>query len=442
MLSAVLPSVAAGFSLKSAESIQYSDNYIRSTSGKLSVFVVNAFEDNAKLCFTSDQDSLYNCKWYSFSNSSEELTLISKGTSTNKGVASLGDLNANSGYAVEFENADGEKSQFYVWLTKYEPITSVSWSKEEYYCERLPLHISPVMFYKELQGFDAVVKRTEEVKYAIFEMENGTKKDARTDELTGDSVLYIPSVPTVDTRFEMTNVDFGTSFVSDTFVTLAVNAFPVIVTDVKAVNEADEENLQTDEDGNVVLYFDNQSGSFRSSGPLTLTIKANISPKVNDLQWWFSSDSSFNNPKIIYKNSKAISGNNYNLFNFEQLNSKGRHCVKLVAKNLESDCVYESATCFSIKQSHLYIPNTFTPNADNNKEFMVAFESIKDFEIRIYNQAGRKVFETTDITKGWDGTYNGNDLPTGVYFYVIKANGIDGVKYNKKGTINLIRYVD
>ncbi len=36
----------------------------------------------------------------------------------------------------------------------------------------------------------------------------------------------------------------------------------------------------------------------------------------------------------------------------------------------------------------------------------------------------------------------GKPVPAGVYFYVIKAVGADGVKYNKAGDINVIGFKD
>jgi hypothetical protein len=46
----------------------------------------------------------------------------------------------------------------------------------------------------------------------------------------------------------------------------------------------------------------------------------------------------------------------------------------------------------------------------------------------------------TNPAEGWDGKYNGKAVPAGVYYYVIKAEGSDGVKYNLSGDINIINY--
>ncbi|MFV0535946.1 MAG: gliding motility-associated C-terminal domain-containing protein [Dysgonomonas sp.] len=57
----------------------------------------------------------------------------------------------------------------------------------------------------------------------------------------------------------------------------------------------------------------------------------------------------------------------------------------------------------------------------------------------IVNRWGVKMYESTDPAKGWDGRYKGKYVNTGVYFYVIEAQGSDGVKYRKRGDINILR---
>ena len=44
------------------------------------------------------------------------------------------------------------------------------------------------------------------------------------------------------------------------------------------------------------------------------------------------------------------------------------------------------------------------------------------------------------LAEGWDGKYRGKYVPAGVYFYVIKARGADGVEYERAGDINIIKY--
>jgi gliding motility-associated-like protein len=71
------------------------------------------------------------------------------------------------------------------------------------------------------------------------------------------------------------------------------------------------------------------------------------------------------------------------------------------------------------------IPNFFTPDGDGMNDFWIPdnMEGFPEILIKIYDRYGRVVAEEALGSQGWDGTYNGNELPTGDYWYVIKLNG-------------------
>lgn len=88
----------------------------------------------------------------------------------------------------------------------------------------------------------------------------------------------------------------------------------------------------------------------------------------------------------------------------------------------------------------LDVPNAFTPNGDgmNDKVFVRGF-GISQMTWRIYNRWGALVFETSDRTAGWDGTYKGSIQPNEVYHYVLDVEYSDNSKSQKKGDITLLR---
>jgi hypothetical protein len=47
------------------------------------------------------------------------------------------------------------------------------------------------------------------------------------------------------------------------------------------------------------------------------------------------------------------------------------------------------------------------------------------------------VFESKDIKTGWDGTYNGSKLNSGVFAYVANVKFIDGSSTQLKGNVML-----
>ncbi len=40
--------------------------------------------------------------------------------------------------------------------------------------------------------------------------------------------------------------------------------------------------------------------------------------------------------------------------------------------------------------------------------------------MRLYNRFGAMVFETTDLSKGWNGRYKTIDCDIGTYFYLLE----------------------
>jgi gliding motility-associated-like protein len=88
----------------------------------------------------------------------------------------------------------------------------------------------------------------------------------------------------------------------------------------------------------------------------------------------------------------------------------------------------------------LEVPNVFSPNADQiNDQFRVKYNAVKTFQAIVYNRWGKKMYEWTDVAAGWDGTSNGNEVPEGVYFYVITATDLKDKVFDKKGSVTLLR---
>ncbi|WP_222165657.1 gliding motility-associated C-terminal domain-containing protein [Edaphocola aurantiacus] len=89
----------------------------------------------------------------------------------------------------------------------------------------------------------------------------------------------------------------------------------------------------------------------------------------------------------------------------------------------------------------MQMPNAFTPNGDGlNDEFKIANYGYQGVEVfRIFDRWGRIVFETTDGSRGWDGTVKGDPAPSGNYIYHIRLRLQDGVLQEFKGDLTLIR---
>jgi gliding motility-associated-like protein len=87
-----------------------------------------------------------------------------------------------------------------------------------------------------------------------------------------------------------------------------------------------------------------------------------------------------------------------------------------------------------------YIPNAFSPNGDGvNDLFSGKGYGIKDYVMYIFDRWGEKIYETTDLSKGWDGTYKGEEAQQDVYVYRVDIIDIHGEKHKYRGHFTLIR---
>ncbi|QJW88250.1 gliding motility-associated C-terminal domain-containing protein [Spirosoma taeanense] len=92
------------------------------------------------------------------------------------------------------------------------------------------------------------------------------------------------------------------------------------------------------------------------------------------------------------------------------------------------------------RESKILIPDAFTPNGDGiNDVFIVKGVFVDQFRMTIYNRWGEVLFSTTDRTKGWDGTVNGEMAPVGQYMYRVEVTDTTGQKTVRTGRLLLLR---
>lgn len=99
-----------------------------------------------------------------------------------------------------------------------------------------------------------------------------------------------------------------------------------------------------------------------------------------------------------------------------------------------------------LSESSLEAPNAFSPNGDGINDYYNVYnvKSIVSFSAAIYNRWGQQLY-SWGIDQigcedcGWDGTYKGKDVKPGVYYVVINARGADGIRYEIRRDVNLLR---
>ncbi|PCJ01528.1 MAG: hypothetical protein COB15_00995 [Flavobacteriales bacterium] len=93
-----------------------------------------------------------------------------------------------------------------------------------------------------------------------------------------------------------------------------------------------------------------------------------------------------------------------------------------------------------IPPQFVYAPNSFTPDGDDlNEDFRFSGMGIKSFKLLIYDKWGELMFQTENISNGWDGNYKGKPVPAGSYVYKVYAESYENIIFESAGNITLIR---
>ena len=290
-------------------------------------------------------------------------------------------------------------------------------------CDNLTLILDgviPEMFYQTTTGLKYVIAREFKLQYETLEW-NDECRTLQVDKqvVVEANTIKIEDPPFKDTYYILT----GDQFAADLNIEQAVVQSSLyqairVVSKIKTeatirveTNEGDRPDIITTLSGSAPLE-------------INFTAMANT-PVANYYRWEISSGGS---PFIVRTGES-------HRYTFTEA---GTFTVKLSAEN--AYCNHTDSVVIKVSESAIYAPNVFTPNGDGiNDEFRVAYKSIVEFDCWIFNRWGSKVYHSSDPQKGWDGKVNGKPASEGAYFYVIKARGADGIEYNLKGDINLLR---
>jgi gliding motility-associated-like protein len=102
------------------------------------------------------------------------------------------------------------------------------------------------------------------------------------------------------------------------------------------------------------------------------------------------------------------------------------------------EVVYSDCVC------QLYIPSAFTPNRDGINEYFLPLTecNLIAYNMNIFNRWGQLIFSSDNISIGWDGKVNGNEVAESVFFYEVSYKGTmhgEVSKKNMTGMITLVR---
>lgn len=104
-------------------------------------------------------------------------------------------------------------------------------------------------------------------------------------------------------------------------------------------------------------------------------------------------------------------------------------CLDTVCKKVEADV-----------RPLVDVPTGFSPNGDGpNDVLYVRGAAIETMNFKVFNRWGELVFETSDMSIGWDGTFKGVQQEMDAYAWDLIATFVDGTTVRKKGNVTLLR---
>lgn len=386
-------------------------------TGVEAVYLFNTLS-GATLSFTS---SLPSVKIYRYTNSTADRELvpasdISEMQGVQGTVYTVSNLIDGRGYYID---ANSIRAQWVIDYNAHQSrLNSITPIEADDKCSLLKLLIDKdddLSFYTS-NG----VKRTILCKYIVSYNTMEWKDDKFTETLItiGEKVIgteLVINAPLSDTHFMLHGNQFARHFQIDN---------PIQSGLYEAVSA--EAHITTQQDGD-----SNQDSGLGGSAPLTIRFYGHGNEPVSRFYTWnIYNVKDLENPVMRYTD-KDIQ------YTFDKT---GDYKVLLEVADRTSYCADTVSVSFKITESFLDAPNFFIPGNSSgvNNEFKVVYKSLIRFKCTIFNRWGVKLYEWKDPSKGWDGKHNGSYVNPGAYYYVIEAEGADGIKYKKGGDINIL----
>lgn len=113
----------------------------------------------------------------------------------------------------------------------------------------------------------------------------------------------------------------------------------------------------------------------------------------------------------------------------------------VIVTDVSSGCVATDTIFITVNGTvNLFVPNAFSPNGDGNNDiFKIYGLGILTSNLKVFDERGFTVFESSSVNDGWDGTIQNIKAEPGLYFYNVLVSFIDGSSQQKNGQLVLIR---
>ena len=211
----------------------------------------------------------------------------------------------------------------------------------------------------------------------------------------------------------------GTAFTPQ----VGVNEYTVIGTDINNCNASASIFINTTSLPSLVLTSSDPICAGDPSGSISIDVSEGTPPYSIE---WSNNENTFNLENIIAGLYDAIV-------------TDDAGCQITIAETISNPL----EPCYELPETFFYVPNTFTPDADeHNQNWFIILSGVDplSYSLRIYNRWGEVIWESFDIDAKWDGTYRNLDVPEGTYTWQLEYRRLSEANKNTEtGHINLLR---
>jgi gliding motility-associated-like protein len=145
-----------------------------------------------------------------------------------------------------------------------------------------------------------------------------------------------------------------------------------------------------------------------------------------------------------------IEGNSTYEFSLDSINFQGNstnYTFTNVTSGLRTVYVRDINACeegIQVNVPVIGFKDFFTPNGDGKNDYWningLDTTSFKYINVRVFDRLGKLIFLIKDFdSRGWDGTYNGENLPSNSYWFKAEIIDKDNKMINEVGSFSLIR---
>ncbi|PLX13491.1 MAG: hypothetical protein C0597_11680 [Marinilabiliales bacterium] len=377
----------------------------------------------------------FDFEWFKYNETTQDFTdIISSFSINNDSTNSTATGLSNGGYKVVLY--DGSNTQEYIaWVYQSEQLSVEILFHDENDCDYLALLTEP--YYHTTSYFNTPYSYFDPLTDESYVLQNKINKYEWSSTPEMDSFRSYNG-PFTSVAEDPTDNNSELPTENTTFSVIVTDRFGCIAEDdiEYTAIETDADFYWTTLDDKTQEIINTGGGETEISGSAPLQVRfTNESLNGKDYIWFFG-DTLWNNeedtvftadyllePEHTYYYSAADSGRTY--------------VIRMYSES-EYGCIDSIFLNIKVEPSKIEFPNVFTPNGDTKNDYFIpkeGYQSIRNFKITIFTQAGQLVHEYEgDIRdwEGWDGKIrNGNrEAAEGNYFFVVEVMGWDNVNYN------------